>query len=472
MKRLLLGAGVVAGTAAVCLGQDARRELSIQALGASGVSQRVMAAVSAVSLKEIDEKLVSFGTRHTLSEKDAGAGRGVAAAREWIAEKMRSFNEPDASGERGRLEVSIEMFTAPKGVRVPEPTEVGNVVAVLRGTREDSAGRTYYVVGHYDSMPSDVMDSKTDAPGANDDGSGTSLVIELARVLAHERLDSTVVFLCTVGEEQGLVGAKYHAETAAARKEDIRAVLSNDIVGDPWGPNGDRSQTTKGLIRVFSEGLPRNPSAEMLANIRLIGSESDSPSRELARYLVEVGEKEVTAVRPMLVFRQDRFMRGGDHSPFNDAGFAAVRFTEVHEDYRHQHQTPRKEKDAAGNEVQYGDLSWSVDFDYLANVTRLNGAVLVNLANAPSTPRNARIITAKLDITTTLRWQKSPEPDVATYELVWRDTTSPTWQFSRDVGDVAEVTIPESKDNFFFGVRAVGKDGYRSPVGFAGAGKE
>ncbi len=440
-------------------------------LDPSEAAQRVIGAVSAESLKEIDTALVGCGTRHTLSDTESPT-RGIGAARRFIKAKMESFNAAERGGPEGRLVVSFEEFTAPKGVRIPGPTPVANVVAVLPGVDAASAGRVYYVVGHYDSMPSDVMDPNTDAPGANDDGSGTSAVIELARVLAKERLESTVVFLCTVGEEQGLVGAKYHAEQAAGRHADIRGVLSNDIVGDPWGPNGDRSQATPTLIRVFSEPFFRNPSAAELANIRLTGAENDSASRGLARYVAEVAEKEHTVVRPMIIYRQDRFMRGGDHSAFNDAGFAAVRFTEVHEDYRHQHQTPRVEKGADGEDVQFGDLPWSVDFEYLAGVTRLNGAVLVNLANAPSAPGRVRIVTAKLDITTTLRWDTSPEPDVAGYELVWRDTTSAAWEHVRDVGIVGEITVPESKDNFFFGVRAYDRDGYRSPVTFAGAAKE
>jgi hypothetical protein len=192
----------------------------------------------------------------------------------------------------------------------------------------------------------------------------------------------------------------------------------------------------------------------------------------LARYIVDVAKQHRTVVQPMLVFRQDRFMRGGDHIPFNEAGFPAIRFCEVHEDYRHQHQTPRVETGPDGKPVQYGDLPESVDFEYLANVTKLNAAVLVNLANAPSTPGRVRIVTAKLDITTTLRWDKSPEPDTAGYELVWRETTSPVWQHSRDVGDATEVTVAESKDNFFFGVRAYDEHGFKSPVAFAGAAKE
>jgi len=437
--------------------------------GPSPEAAKVLERISPQSLRVMNHKLVSFGTRHTLSA--AEGDRGVGAARRWIKSHLESFNVPTKDGEPGKLEVSFEEFTAPKGMRVPAPLATANVVAVLRGSNPESTNRMYYVVGHYDSMPTDVMDATSDAPGANDDGSGTVAVMEIARALAETPLESTVVFLCTVGEEQGLVGARFHAEAAAGRKADIRGVLNNDIVGDPWGPNGDRAQATPTLIRVLSEGLPRNPTAEQVAAIRQTSSESDSPSRELARYIVDVAKRERTVVQPMLVFRQDRFMRGGDHIPFNDAGFAAVRFTEVHEDYRHQHQTPRIEK-VDGKDVQFGDLPDSVDFEYLANVTRLNAAVLVNMANAPSSPANVRIITAKLDITTTLRWRGSPESDVAGYELVWRDTTSPVWQHARDVGKVTEVTVPESKDNFFFGVRAYDRDGYRSPVTFAGASKE
>lgn len=440
-----------------------------QPVGPRPQVQEVLAEVSPDMLREVNHGLVGFGTRHSLSDTGSET-RGIGAARRWMKARLESCNAPREGGGAGRLQVSLEEFTAPKSVRIPEPTPMANVVAVLPGTLTPE--RVYYVVGHYDSMPSNVMDPLTEAPGANDDGSGTAAVMELARVLAHRPLESTVVFLCTVAEEQGLVGARYHAEQAAARNADIRAVLNNDIVGDPWGPNGDRSQATPTLIRVLSEGLPRNPSTEQLAQIRLVSGEGDSPSRQLARFVVEVARAEKTVVQPMLVFRQDRFMRGGDHIPFNDKGYAAIRFCEVHEDYRHQHQTPRIEPGPEGEPVQYGDFPDSVDFDYLANVTRLNGAVLMHLANAPSSPRNVRVVTAKLDVTTTLRWEKSPEPDVAGYEVVWRETTSPAWQHSRDVGEAAEVTLSESKDNFFFGVRAYDKDGYRSPATFAGASRE
>lgn len=431
------------------------------------MASEVMREISPENLRRIVDRLASFGTRHTLSET-ASTTRGIGAARAWIVRELEAASQ--AGG--GRLLVSAEEFTAPPGRRIPQPTPVVNIVAVLPGTMPQAADRRYYVVGHYDSMPSDVMDPRSDAPGANDDGSGTAVVMEIARVLASRPLEATVVFLCTAGEEQGLVGARYHADAAKARGERILGVLNNDIVGDPWGPGGDPARTTRHLIRVFSEGLPRNPSAEELARIRELAGESDSPSRQLARFIHEVARRERTAVQPMLVFRQDRFLRGGDHIAFNDAGFPAVRFCEVHEDYRRQHQTPRVETGPDGTPVQYGDLPQFVDAEYLADVARLNAAVLVHLANAPSPPPNARIVIAGLDYRTTLRWDPSPEPDVAGYEVVWRDTTEPLWTHARDVGAATEATIDESKDNVFFGVRAYDRDGYRSPVAFPVAARQ
>ncbi len=442
--------------------------LAFLLMTAPPTAKEIMAGIDVAYVKQTDTKLASFGTRHSLSDATSPT-RGIGAARNWIKSEMESYNA--SNGNAGKLQVSFEEFEAPKGPRIPQPTRFVNVVAVLPGTMPEAAGRRYYVVGHYDSMPSDVMDPNTDAPGANDDGSGTTAVMAIARAMAKHPCEATIVFLCTSGEEQGLTGAKYHADEAAGRKEDIRAVLSNDIVGDSSGPGGDPKRAAPTLIRVFSEPFPRNASAEKLASIRNLGAENDSTSRQLARYIADVAEKEQTTIRPMLVFRQDRFLRGGDHSTFNEAGFTAVRCTEVYENYRHQHQSPRVVQEE-GKDVQYGDLPEFVDFEYLTNVAKLNAACLVNLANAPSTPANARIITAKLEYTTTLRWEKSPEPDVAGYELVWRDTTSPKWEHVKDAGNVTEITIDESKDNVFFGVRAYDKDGYRSPVTFPAAAKE
>lgn len=424
----------------------------------------VMARIDAGYLRATVDRLAAFGTRHSLSGVDDPL-RGVGAAREWLRAELASF-------QPGMLTASMEEFEPALGGRISRPVKFVNVVGVLPGTMPEASHRRYYIVGHYDSMPTNVMDPESDAPGANDDGSGTAAVLAVARALAATPCEATIVFLCTAGEEQGLVGAKYHAEQAAARGDRILGVLSNDIVGDPWGPGGDLSRTTKDRIRIFSEGIPRIAPAEELARIRNLAAESDSPSRQLARFIEEVAEREGTRVRPMLIFRPDRFLRGGDHSAFNEAGFAAVRFTEVHEDYRHQHQTPRIEKGPDGQDVQYGDLPEFVDAEYLADVARLNAAALVHLANAPSPPERARIITARLEYTTTIRWEASPEPDVAGYEVVWRDTTESRWRHVRDVGNVREATIDESKDNVFFGVRAYDRDGYRSPVAFCSSARE
>ncbi|MFN0132307.1 MAG: M20/M25/M40 family metallo-hydrolase [Phycisphaerales bacterium] len=412
------------------------------------------------------DTLATFGTRHSLSDATSPT-RGIGAARQWLKAQFESFN-----GSEGKLVAALEEFEPPVGGRIAKPVKFVNVVAVLPGTMPESAHRRVYVVGHYDSMPSDVMDPNSDAPGANDDGSGTVAVLAIARAMAARPCEATVVFLCTAGEEQGLIGAKYHAEQAAARKETITAVLNNDIVGDPWGPGGDKSRATPTVIRLFSEGIPRNPTAAQLQTIRALAMESDSPSRQLARYVAEIAALEDTVVRPMLVFRLDRFLRGGDHSAFNEAGFAAVRFTEVDEDYRHQHQTPRIEPGPDGTPVQYGDLPEHVDAEYLANVARLNAAALVHLANAPAAPSNARIITAKLEYTTTLRWAANPEPDVAGYEIVWRQTTDPVWTGVKNVGNMTEATMDLNKDNVFFGVRAFDRDGYRSLTAFPTAARE
>lgn len=429
--------------------------------------REVAEAVSADRVRRIVDTLAGFGTRHTLSETESDT-RGIGAARRWIRGELEGYSK--AGG--GRLEVFFEEFDAPPMPRIPQGHRLVNVVAVLPGSMPEAAHRRYYVVGHYDSIPSTNLDFRSDAPGANDDASGTAAVMEIARVLASRRLDSTIVFLCTAGEEQGLVGARYHAEQAAARGETIMGVLSNDIIGDPSGPGGDPARKERHRVRVFSEALPRNPGAQQLATIRALAAESDSPSRQLARFIAEVAEHEDLPVRPMLIFRHDRFLRGGDHTAFNESGFPAVRFTEVYEDYRRQHQDVRTETVEHGNSVVIGDLPEFVDAGYVADVARLNAAALVHLANAPSPPPRARIITASLSYDTTIRWDRSPEPDVAGYEVVWRETTSPVWQESRDVGDATEVTLDKSKDNYFFGVRAYDHDGYRSPVAFPAAGRE
>ncbi len=409
----------------------------------------LLGAVDPTAVAGVVTGLVNFGTRHTLSA-DA-PNRGIAAARRWLAEQL--------SGYGGRLAVDFDVHpTAPDGRRIDRQVDVVNVVAVLPGAMPEAAHRHYYVIGHYDSRASDPMAADVDAPGANDDASGVAVVLELARILADHPLDSTVVFMATAGEEQGLLGARAHAEAAAARGLDVRAVLSNDIVGDPTAPDGSRDDAH---IRLFSEGLGTWLDDAELARLRTLSATADGPSRQLARAIDHIARWHGLPVRPRLVFRHDRFLRGGDHTAFNAHGFAAVRFTEVGEHYDRQHQDPRTE-----GERRFGDTPDNVDADYLANVARLNLAALVHLANAPSTPGDAQILATELTSDTSLRWAPSPEPDVAGYEVVWRATTDAQWNHVQDVGDTTETTLPLHKDDVFFGVRAYDRDGYRSPVAF------
>ncbi len=435
--------------------------------------QRAIAKVEAARLIDHVEMLTTFGTRHTLSETESEF-RGIGAARRWV---HKAFEESIAG--HGKPEdiapfVSFDAHTVePDGRRIPETVEIVNVLCTIPGSNPESAGRLYYVLAHLDSRASGALDATSDAPGANDDASGVAALIELARVLSKESLHSTIVLMATSGEEQGLFGARLHAEDLLASGADVRGVLNNDTVGDPTGV-GDVDGSEE--VRIFSEGLgldlvnlddPDQLKAA-LYKLRSTGSESDSPSRQLARYINFIGKLHgELPVKPKLIFRPDRFLRGGDHTPFNQLGFPAVRFCEVYENYDHQHQDVRIE-----DGVQFGDLADFVDAHYLAGVTKLNAAVLVHLANAPSSPSNARIITADLTNDTTLRWEASPESDTAGYEVLWRATTDYDWKKIKDVGNTTEATIDLSKDNWIFAVRAYDKDGYRSPATYPTPSRE
>ena len=417
-----------------------------------------LADVSPARVKAIVAKLASFGTRHTLSDPTSTT-RGIGAARSWIEGELAAIGA--ASGRSGDLSMQVaheSYVLAADGARIPREIELVNVVAVLPGAMPEARARRYIVVGHYDSRATDVMDATSDAPGANDDASGVAVALEAARVMSKHRWDATLVFLATAGEEQGLHGAKAHAKAARAAGLDVRAVLNDDIVGDPSSPRGGRYA---GAVRVFSEGIAASAD---LAEVRKLAIESDSPSRQIARFTVEIADLHRLDVRPVMVFRPDRFLRGGDHLAFNEVGYPAVRFTTVEETFERQHQDVREERG-----VRYGDDPEHVDASYLAGVTRLNVATLAHLANAPSPPAEPRIVTADLAIDTLLRWSRSPEPDVAGYEVVWRASTSPIWTDRRDVGNVTEARIPIGKDDVFFGLRAYDRDGYVSPVVFARA---
>ncbi|MEE8154851.1 MAG: M28 family metallopeptidase [Phycisphaerales bacterium] len=422
--------------------------------------EHVMTAVSPEHLRDMIDRLAAFGTRHTLSDT-ASDDRGIGAARRWLRDQLQKI--ADSSG-RDDITVQLMRHTQPPSRRVPDGTEIVNVVMIIPGVMSEAKDRMYVVLGHYDSRNGEGMDAEGDAPGADDDGSGTAAVLELARIFSGRPCDATTVFLMTAGEEQGLYGAQWFAKTAVDEGWNIQAALSNDIIGDPSGPNGREDRER---VRVFSQSIPRNADDRALGGIRRLGAENDSPSRQLARYIHEIARRYDTAVKPWLINRTDRFLRGGDHTSFNNAGFTAVRFSEVYETYDRQHQNIR---DVDGR--PYGDVPRFVDEVYLADVARLNGAALYSLANAPSTPQNVRLITSRLANDTTIRWDSSPEPDVAGYEVVYRETTSHLWRPGIDVGNTNEYTIDLSKDNWFFGVRAYDSDGHRSPVQFAGAGRE
>jgi len=360
--------------------------------------EKVFAEITSETVMEHVEGLALFGTRHTLSDVESDE-RGIGAARRWILSEFERFDD------EGRLDILLDGHE--QELRNGATTDVVNVVAVLPGVMEGANRRYYYVLGHYDSRASGGMDTQAEAPGANDDGSGTAVVMELARVLADEELDSTVVFLATAGEEQGLWGATKHVEAALADGVDIRAALNNDIVGDPTGPpfEDGTPREARDRIRLFSEGLSATLEGREAARVRRMSTENDGASRQLARFVLDVARRHELAVQPQLIYRPDRFMRGGDHTPFNQNGIAAVRFTEVYENYDRQHQDVREVEG-----VQYGDLPEFVDGEYLADVARLNAAALIHLANAPSIPDNARIDLSGLGNNTTLTWRPARSP--------------------------------------------------------------
>ena len=409
--------------------------------------------VSADPIRQTIEKLVGFQNRSTISAQDEEsikAGKGIGAAREWIKAEFERYSKDCG----GCLEVKTDSFTEQPGERIPKPTEITNVYAVLRGTDPRQASRIVLVTGHYDSRNSDNFNGTDPAPGANDDASGTAVSLECARVLskAQIKFPTTIIFLTVAGEEQGLYGSKHFAQMAKQQGSKIEAALNNDIVGGNLGADQDAS-----VVRVFSEGLPAAATEAEIRRIRALGGEGDSLSRELARYIADVGRSYDAGVKPLLIFRLDRFLRGGDHYSFNQQGFAAVRFTEFREDFNHQHQNVRTD-DANG--IEYGDLPKFIDFAYVANVARLNAATLASLASAPAPPANVRMQTKNLDNDTTLTWE--PSAGAAAYEVAWRSTNAPDWEYVQTVSSGARATLKVSKDNVIFAVRAVDAAGHRS----------
>ncbi|MBQ1041255.1 MULTISPECIES: M20/M25/M40 family metallo-hydrolase [unclassified Micromonospora] len=410
-------------------------------------------------LREIDRRrieatvrrLAAFGTRHTLSSQTDPV-RGIGAARDWIHAQLSGY----AAASGGRMSVELQSYVQQPASRIPTATTITNVVATLRG--DVTPERVYVITGHYDSRATDVMDAVSDAPGADDDASGVAVVMELARVLSTRRTEATIVLAAVAAEEQGLYGSAYLAAQLKAAGADVQAMFSNDIVGSSTADDGTRDPRT---VRLFAEGVPTAETPAEASVRQSVGGENDSPSRQLARFVTDVAENSATGMDVRVIYRRDRYLRGSDHISFLREGWPAGRFTEPNEDFAHQHQDVR-----VVDGVQYGDLPEFCDFDYITRVARVNAATLWSLAQAPGTPKNVTVVTTNLTNDTTLRWQRGPEPDLAGYEVVWRETTADQWQKVLAVGDVTEVTIDLSKDNVFFGVRAVDRAGHRSPVAF------
>jgi hypothetical protein len=355
--------------------------------------------------------------------------------------------------------VAFDSHITPVSARISRPTEIVNVVATLPGTQAESADRMYVVSGHYDTRNTDIMDAKGDAPGANDDASGTAAVMEMACVMARYQFDATLVFMTVAAEEQGLLGAAHWAEQARQKNLNIAGMFTNDIIGSSRDEHGKIDNTQ---VRLFAEGLPvQKENSDVVRTLIQTGGENDSLSRQLARAVKAAGERYVPKFKVSVIQRRDRYLRGGDHMPFLERGYAALRFTEPNEDFNHQHQNLRTE-----NGVQIGDLPQYDDFDYIAKVARVNAAALASLSLAPAAPQKVQVRTAQLENDTSLLWQANTEPDLAGYRIVWRDTGAADWQGSKFVGKVTEFKLPLSKDNYYFGVQAVDKDGNLSPASY------
>jgi len=410
---------------------------------------KMVKEVSADSLQSYIKSLVAFGTRSTISTQ-TDPKRGIGAARLWVLGKFNEF----AKQSGGRLTAMIDTTTLPAdGKRIDAPLVLGNVVATLKGT-DPNDNRIFLISGHMDSRRTNVMDKTGDAPGANDDGSGTAAVIECARIMSKYSFPATIIFIAVSGEEQGLLGANFMAGKIKKDNLNLEAVLNNDIMGSNNSSETNIIDNTR--IRVFSEGLPAYELDKNAANIRQLGLENDGRARQLARYVKETGERYVDNLQVVMVYRNDRFLRGGDHTPYVLNGFAAVRITEMNENYNHQHQDIRKE-----NGIQYGDLAEFMDFEYLRKNTCLNLCNLANLAKSPAMPQSVTVDVKKLDNYTVLSWANPKSGKCKGFYVLMRETTSPVWQ-KKIFTSQTSISLPYSKDNYFFAVQSVSEDGNES----------
>jgi Peptidase family M28 len=411
--------------------------------------EQMVKEVSPDSLQAYIKAMVSFGTRNTLSTQ-TDPKRGIGAARNWVFQKFNEF----AKRSGGRLSAFIDTTTLqPDGRRVDVPTLLGNVVATLKGS-DPNDNRIFIISGHLDNMRSSPTERLGDAPGANDDASGCAAVIECARIMSKYNFPATIVFVTVSGEEQGLLGSAFMSEKAKKENWNIVAVLNNDIMGSNNSNETNIINNTK--VRVFSEGLPAFETEKAAANIRTLGLENDGKSRQLARYVKEIGERYVDNLEVVMIYRNDRFLRGGDHTPFVQRGFAAVRITEMNENYTRQHQDVRVE-----NGISYGDLEVYIDYEYLRKNTAMNLANLANLSKAPAVPDSVKMEVRRLSNSTLLNWQQPRTGSVKGYYVLVRETTSAFWQ--RKIFTTAtEMRLPFSKDNYFFAVQSVNESGNES----------
>ncbi|MEO7922584.1 MAG: M20/M25/M40 family metallo-hydrolase [Chitinophagaceae bacterium] len=411
--------------------------------------EKMVSEVSKDSLESYIRKMVSFGTRSTLSTQ-TDPKRGIAAARNWVLSRFNEF----AKESGGRLTAFIDSITLqPDGRRIDKSILLGNVVATLKGT-DPGDDRIFIISGHLDNMRSNVMDGTGDAPGANDDASGVAAVMESARIMSKRFFPATIIFVAVSGEEQGLLGANFMAEKAKKQNWNIEAVLNNDIMGSNNSNETNVINNTK--IRVFSEAFSIQDTGKAALAIRNLGLENDGKARQLARYVKEIGERYVDNLEVMMVYRNDRFLRGGDHTPYVNRGYAAVRFTEMNENYYHQHQDVRME-----NGIQYGDLPEFMDFEYLRKNTAMNLCNLANLAKSPSLPQEVKVDTKKLTNYTNLVWAAPKAGKPKGYYILMRETTSAVWQKKIFTTDT-RIDLPYSKDNYFFAVQSVSQEGNES----------
>jgi hypothetical protein len=462
-RRTFLSASAATAVVAPIVSQATTAHAAVTSLAAPGPQnfdpdlRKMLTEIDPSRIQSIISTLVGFGTRHTASSQ-TDPNRGIGAAIKYVTDQMNAI----AATSNGNMTVQQQTFIQTVSATIPVPTSITNVIATLKGTANPE--RFYVVTGHLDSRCTDVLDFTNDAPGADDDGSGVAVVLELARIFATRQFPGTLVFAAVDGEEQGLFGSTFMATHMAAAGNDVQGMFSNDIVGASQAWDGTKPDPR--TVRLFLEGIPTAATASQIATMKLVGGENDGLSRQLGRFAQESAPFELTGMNIRIIWRRDRYLRASDHVSFQGQGYPAARFTEPRENFNHEHRNVE-----VVNGVQFGDLEQFVDFDYVGRVAKVNAATLWALATAPGTPKGLQIHTAPPPTFsgtnfTTLSWTANPESNLAGYEVVMRETTSPDWADSTSVGNVTTVTLNISKDNLQFGVRAVDTAGNRSPVAF------